>query len=360
MRKYTPLRHAGSVLWKRRPVHLTFFLTARCNARCPFCFYRAEKDKDHADELSLEEIRRVSSSMGSLLWLAFSGGEIFLRDDLFEITKVFYENNRPAIILLPTNGMLPEAIESQTRDILRHCEKSVVVMKLSIDSAEESLHDRLRGVKGSFGKVMETYERVGRFLDKYPNFELGVNSVFCSMNESHMEELLRFVNRLDRIRTHTVSLVRGDVPEIVKKIDMEKYRDVSRRLESNLVGKLSAIYRFRGSRLKAAQDILQRRLIYRTAVENRKLIGCHAGRLNLVINERGELFPCELFTRSMGNLRQFDYDVKKALEGKEALDVVRAIRENGCFCTHECNMMTNILFSPRMYPALLRQYLRLL
>jgi hypothetical protein len=39
--------------------------------------------------------------LGRLLWLAFSGGEIFLLDDLVDIAKTFYGNNTPAIILLP-------------------------------------------------------------------------------------------------------------------------------------------------------------------------------------------------------------------------------------------------------------------
>ena len=38
--RHSPLRHAGALLWKRRPLHLTFFVTRRCDARCGFCFSR--------------------------------------------------------------------------------------------------------------------------------------------------------------------------------------------------------------------------------------------------------------------------------------------------------------------------------
>ncbi|MGW8273215.1 MAG: SPASM domain-containing protein, partial [Thermodesulfovibrionales bacterium] len=101
--KYSPLRHAGSIIFKRRPLQFTVFLTRRCNARCAFCFYLSREGNGHStDELSVAEIDRVSGSLGSLLWLAFSGGEIFLRDDLGEIVDVFYRNTRPAFILLPT------------------------------------------------------------------------------------------------------------------------------------------------------------------------------------------------------------------------------------------------------------------
>ena len=30
-----------------------------------------------------------------------------------------------------------------------------------------------------------------------------------------------------------------------------------------------------------------------------------------------------------------------------------------CYCTHECYFMTNILFNPRLYPALAREYIQL-
>ena len=74
--------------------------------------------------MSLDEIQKISKSLDSLLWLAFSGGEIYLRDDLVEISKVFYRNNRPAIILYPTNGLLPELIRDRTEEILRHCKRA--------------------------------------------------------------------------------------------------------------------------------------------------------------------------------------------------------------------------------------------
>ena len=55
------LRHAGSILWKRRPIQLTFFVTRKCNARCPFCFYlqSADHPDDGAAELTLGEIEKI-------------------------------------------------------------------------------------------------------------------------------------------------------------------------------------------------------------------------------------------------------------------------------------------------------------
>jgi radical SAM protein with 4Fe4S-binding SPASM domain len=311
-----------------------------------------------SDELSLDEIRKISGSMGDLLWLAFSGGEIFLRDDLVEITKVFYGTNRPSIILFPTNGLLPGLIREKIAAVLESCGESTIVVKLSLEGMEE-MNDALRG-KGSFRKTMETYDQLGELLDEYPNFELGVNTVFCSGNQGSMDELIEFVKGLDRVRTHTLSLIRGNVAdEGLKDVDMEKYYKTVERMAGNLRNRVSNVYSFRGAKIKAAQDILQRRLIYETFTRNRRMVPCHAGRLNIVVSDSGDVYPCELLDEKLGNIRESGYDMRRLLRSPHAKEVISSIRKDGCFCTHECNFMTNILFSPGKYPALLKEYMRL-
>jgi MoaA/NifB/PqqE/SkfB family radical SAM enzyme len=358
---YSPFRHAGSIFWKKRPIHLTFFLTRRCNSRCPFCFYLKNRDDagDGKGELDLDEIGRLSRSLGSLLWLAFSGGEIYLRDDLVEISNIFYTNNRPPIMLFPTNGLLPELIGERTERIVRECPESVIAVKLSLDGLGDN-HDRLRNTPGSFDKTMETYNLLSRLIGRYPNFELGINTVFCSGNQDNMDEIIDFVNGLKDIKTHTISLVRGNLSEDgFKQVDLEKYRSTVERLEDNLKRKVSRVYRFRGAKIKAAQDIIQRGLIHRTMQEKRRLLPCYAGKLNVVLTENGELYPCEILMKSFGNIRDHDLDVGKALRADRAGEIIRSIRDKQCYCTHECYFMTNILFNPGLYPTLLREYMQL-
>lgn len=358
---YSPFRYAGSVVWKRRPIHLTFFLTRRCNSSCPFCFYLKNRDntEERSAELSSGEIARISRSFGDLLWLAFSGGEIFLREDLAEISRIFYLNNRPAIMLFPTNGLLPGLIAERTLRILEDCPRSVIAVKLSLDGIGEE-HDRLRNTPGSFEKTLETYRLLRGLLGRHPNFELGVNTVFCSENQDRMDGIIDFVNGLQDIKTHTISLVRGNLadPEF-KEVDFGKYHQAIGRLEQDLKNKTSSVYRFRGAKIKAAQDILQRRMIHQTMREKKRIIPCYAGRLNIVLTESGEVFPCEILTSSFGNIRDRDYDITKVLASEEARRVTGSIMNRSCYCTHECYFMTNILFNPRLYPALLREYLQL-
>jgi radical SAM protein with 4Fe4S-binding SPASM domain len=356
MKRYSPFKYLWNI-FKKRPIHLTLFLTNRCNAYCPFCFY-AEKGNPDTKELSIEEISKISSSLGDLLWLAFSGGEIFLRGDIVEITEIFYKKNHPSIILLPTNGIMTDVIYRKTEEILKNCPKSTIVIKLSVEG-NESIHDSLRG-KGNFKKVMETYDKLSPLLKKYKNFELGINTVFCRANQYHMEEIIDLVLDLKHIRTHTISLIRGRVPdESLKEVDIFQYLKTIDILAENLRRGKGAIYRFRGARFKAAQDILQRQFIYRTLKEKRQVIPCLAGRLNLVITEDGDVYPCETFSLKLGNLREYNHDLNSLIHSVEARAILESISAGECYCTHECYMMTNILFNPATYPRLLFEYIRL-
>jgi MoaA/NifB/PqqE/SkfB family radical SAM enzyme len=358
---YSPFRHLPSVLWKRRPIQLTFFVTGRCNARCPFCFYvdTPRPAPLGAAELSIEEIGRVAGSLGTLQWLAFSGGEPFLRRDLAEIARVFYRQNRPAILLLPTNGLMPELIRDRTAQILADCPRTVVVVKLSLDGIG-GLHDRLRATPGAFERVMQTYRLLAPLLQRHRNFELGINTVFLADNQNEMEQIITYVEQLAHIRMHTISLVRGNLADSrFKQIDPQTYRRTIERLESGLKRRTASTYRFGGARLKAAQDIVQRRLILRTWVDDARQIPCYAGRINLVLTETGELHPCEMLAASMGNVRAADYDVPRLLSSQRSRSIVQGIADARCHCTHECNFITNILFNPRCYPALANEYWRL-
>jgi len=358
---YSPLRHTGSILSKGQPVQLTFFVTRKCNAKCPFCFYvnKTSNARISAPELSLDEIKRISLSMGKLLWLAFSGGEPFLRKDLVEISKVFYDQNRPVIMLFPTNGLMPDLIKDKTEQILKYCKKSVITVKLSLDGLYGD-HDAVRDTPGCFDKTMKTYHLLGDLLERYPNFELGINTVFCSVNQDKMDEIIDFVQDLTNVKTHTISMVRGnlELPHY-KEVDHEKYRHAINRLESNLKSRTSSIYRFRGARLKAAQDILQRRLIHQTMLSHERQIPCYAGRLNLVLTETGDVYPCEILSTSFGNVRDYDYNMKEIVRSDLARPVLDSIVNNRCYCTHECYFITNILFNPRLYPALAREYVQI-
>ena len=350
------LRHVGSVFLKTRPVHLTFFVTRRCNLRCPFCFYREEQDAlPGAPELTLEEIRRVARSLDRLLWVLFSGGEPFLRPDLTEVSGLFHDLNQPTFLTYPTNGQLPEVVAGTTEQILKRCPESTVVVKLSLDGAGAA-HDTMRRAPGAFARLMETYRRLADLADRQPRLEVGFNTVFCAENQWQMGAIIELVAGLQGARSHTLSMVRGRGLGR-EGVDLGQYRSAVRQLEARWRRRPERTHRFGGAGLKAALDRLQRRLIHRTLLEGRRLIPCEAGRLSLVLSESGDLHPCEERPeRSLGNVREAGYDVPGMLRSGRGKAVRAGIEAGGCACSHECNFVTNILFNPRMAFSLLGEY----
>jgi len=165
---------------------------------------------------------------------------------------------------------------------------------------------------------------------------------------------------MDQIKTHTISLIRGNLSDrSFQQIDYRKYYHAIEKLENNLKAHTSSIYRFKGAKIKAAQDILQRRLINRTLLEQKRLVPCYAGRLNLVLTENGDVYPCEILTETFGNVRDYDYDMGKVMQSDHAKKIIDAIMNKRCYCTHECYFMTNILFNPLLYPSLAKEYIQL-
>ena len=66
----------------------THFVTSVCNARCAHCFYPINAGKN---ELTLDEIGRFADTLPPIRLLLIGGGEPFLRRDLPEIVKIYFE-----------------------------------------------------------------------------------------------------------------------------------------------------------------------------------------------------------------------------------------------------------------------------
>jgi len=77
----------------------------------------------------------------------------------------------------------------------------------------------------------------------------------------------------------------------------------------------------------------------------------------MVIMENGDVYPCELLDRRLGNLRELDFEWKSLMRSNERKRTLRWIRESGCWCTTECNAITDMVFNPVAWPGLAREWL---
>ena len=71
-----------------------------------------------------------------------------------------------------------------------------------------------------------------------------------------------------------------------------------------------------------------------------------------MIDEHGNVFPCELINKPVGNLRDAGYDFSKIWSSPELAESRSRIAEQGCSCTCETNVSTNFYFNLSSYPLM--------
>ncbi len=169
---------------KRLPLSYTVSVTYRCNSRCASCRIY---DKAPVTELTVAEYERIFKSVGHMpYWITISGGEPFLRRDIADICKTIYNYSKPAIINIPTNGILYKIIPQAVEKIAKTCAGSNIIINLSLDEIGEA-HDKIRGVKGNYERTKQTYDAL-RLL-KLPNLTLGIHTVISKFNVKRFPQI---------------------------------------------------------------------------------------------------------------------------------------------------------------------------
>ncbi len=128
-------------------------LTQRCNLECAHCYMSASAGADPRGELTTAECRRVIDEIATInphVFLILTGGEPFLRRDLFEIAA--YAAEKRFTTVLGTNGLLLR--EREAAEMRRH---GVLGASISLDSTDRARHDSFRRLPGAWaGAVRAT------------------------------------------------------------------------------------------------------------------------------------------------------------------------------------------------------------
>ncbi len=297
----------------------------------------------------MEEIQEIFRRFGHIKYLTLGGGEPSLRDDLAEIARLSYANNGLQNLKIITNGLLPEKFASQMEEIICSCPGLFVDAGVSLDALGQK-HDNIRGVKGTFDKAINTIKLLKDLQDKCEKFTVSVCSVCFRSSQAQAEELFRFVNEKLGVRFY-YSLIRADARDKhEKEVDIDLFQKTAERIARVQAKSEADKYPF--SSVKHIIDELTLEIVARTVKEQRMIIPCKAGKTEVVLTNNGEVLPCELLGRSFGNLRNYEYDIARLLKTEEAGSILREIQEKRCFCTWECIIRNNIVFSPRLYPRI--------
>jgi radical SAM protein with 4Fe4S-binding SPASM domain len=328
------------------PLQFIFFITSRCNLHCKHCFYLDNLNK-YNNDLSLEEIDKMTRGTGNLLWVALTGGEPFLRHDIADIVEIFHRNTNFYLLTISTNGLQTQDTINAVRKMCQKTNNAHILIYTSLDGLEET-HEKIRGASGIFKKSLRTIAELKELKAEFSNLGVGTITTINAQNQSEMKDLALFIKNEIKPDTMTINMLRGK-PRTTQlgKIELKNYFDfINVQQEGWISGDLGYFNIF-AKTIVQKREMRQKKIISSIFNTNKYVIPCQAAHISCIMNEKGDLYPCEILDMKIGNIRKAGYDFKKLWHSPKAVEARKFIKNTQCHCTYECALTTNILFNPK-------------
>jgi len=346
-----------------RPTKLIFVVTKRCYSRCVYCDIWKIKDTPGGldGELSLDEVQAVATANPFLQWIDFTGGEPTDRPDFPQVVQAF-ARACPDLLLVhfPTNGIATKRIAEMVTEI-QQTVRARLVVSVSIDGPSE-LNDRLRGIRNDFAHAVDTFASVRRLL--------GPESVFVGMTlHGHraayghttselIESTFAAINEALQARSEA-AISWGEFHLNIPHISQHYYGNTGSEAKDGFGGAAHRTEMMNALKLAAsksrrrfwsAMSAIER--IYRAEAgrylaEGRTSITCSALLSTVYLSEKGEVYPCTIWNRPLGNVRTTAFALMPIIEAARRDGVRRAVAEQKCpNCWTPCEAYAAIGASP--------------
>lgn len=269
------------------PILGTVIVSYACNYRCGFCELpqrSIRRRKEGWEEFDTAGWKRVLEGFAALrtTGIGFTGGEPFLRRDCADLLE--HSLSLGMVTHVNTNSHLIDDALAE-----RLVGMGLDSVNVSLDGSDAETHDRLRGHRGSFERVVDRIAALAAARDRSRaprRTRIGVTSVLTPDNADQVTALADLVERLG-----ADSL--GFIP-------MHAYRDGS------TLGEVAPARPW-AEKMKRATDTLRRLKRERSIIENSDAyvalfddcfegrpspIRCRAPETSLVVDCYGRVFPC--------------------------------------------------------------------
>lgn len=291
------------IIERDTPIYATIEVTWQCNLHCIHC--DMEPPKKDEKELSTEEIKEILRQLAEegSLFLTLTGGEPLLREDLWEILE--YAKTLKFIPKIITNGT---QMTDEYADKIKTIGLSSV--DISIYGVTAEVHDGITGMPGSFEKTKEAIR-----LLRERDVKINLLTVLMKDNFFQLQELKQSAEDLGA--EHSIS------PLIFPKRDGSKepfkFKINDQQLKEYLKDRLPY------DEYASVQDLEK---------PAGCLPHCNLGRLNLVVDAYGSVFPCIARTGVAGNFRE--ESVRKIWRESEELKIIRSITDKDLKACNPC------------------------
>ena len=298
------------------PLSVQLDLTYRCNERCVHCYL----DHDDHGEMTTAEIKHLLDEMAEagVFILTLSGGEIFLRKDLFDLLE-YARRTLMFCVKLKTNAiMIREREAARIRDL------GVESVQISIYSHRPEVHDAITLVPGSLKRSLDAV----RFL-KSQGLRVIIANVLMTQNMQDYPGVRALAAELGvecTLDPTITPMMDGDRSVLSLGVDQNALRQVFR--DASLVGDVDE---FCAVSTNPDED----------ALEN---LPCSAGHTSCYVSPYGDVYPCVQFPLPTGNVRKRRFiDIWRH---SDAMNDVRSIRLKDLTTCTSCSHVTSCTRCP--------------
>lgn len=260
----------------KAPISIVWEITNNCNFKCPHCraYQEITADDENIENKIVEEIIK-----NDILTVNISGGEPLLNPRIFDIIKRLTDAN--VYVGISTNGWL---YKEKREKLLK---AGLKFIQVSLDG-EKELHEKFRGVEGSFDRAVETLK-----LAKKDGLFTQMNVTITSANLQTLE--WNYYKALE-IGVNKI-LYRRVVP--AGKAIENQYILPNKKEYNDMLKKLMKLDN--SKLIVAVDDPIIYALQDKKGQEN---LGCAAGIKSLGISSKGDVYPCIFLREKLGNINE--------------------------------------------------------
>lgn len=176
-----------------KPLYTLAFLTYRCTSMCKCCNIWKRNRKDSDNEMGIKEWKIIIDKLhkNGVGGIEIFGGDALLRKDII-FDLINYCTFKGIETYLPTNSNL---IDRETARLL--VESGLTTFYFSLDGTPE-IHDKVRGQKGSYNRVIKAITEVAEFKNRNKRElpEIVVNTTISSLNYKCIPDFLKEISHL--------------------------------------------------------------------------------------------------------------------------------------------------------------------
>ena len=330
MSNYTDLQY---------PYKLTYIITHKCRFKCSMCNIWQKSTKN---ELSLEQINNFFEKSNRFSWINISGGEIFLRKDLPEILRIIFKHCKNLYLLdFPTNGFQTEQITNIVKKILTLYRPPKLLVTVSLDGPPQ-LHDQIRKIPGSWSRAVETFEQLRKLRNSKFNVFFGMtlqSSNIYRFNET-FQSVNKIIGKLNPNDFH-INLIHYS-HHYYGNMDTFEIKN-----KQEVRAQLNSLIKLRTSPLFSPIGFLERKYQHLTKIyldKDKTPLPCQALSSSFFMSPAGNIYPCSIYNKRIGNVVDFDYDIYKLWDTLSRHELREKIQKGNCpHCWTPCEAYQSIL-----------------